>query len=61
MTPERWKWLQYEGPEDVRLTKDEVKEGWHFCFDWDCLLIHKDDPEYDCCTCPHKEDWKNEN
>jgi hypothetical protein len=33
------------------LTKEEAEEGWHFCWDWDGLLIHKDDPEAECCTC----------
>jgi hypothetical protein len=26
---------------------------WHFCIDWDCLLIHKNGPEFESCTCVH--------
>ena len=38
------------------LTSQEIEEGWHFCWDWDGLLIHKDDPEAESCTCrKHKE------
>jgi hypothetical protein len=33
------------------LTEAEVKEGWHFCPEWDFLLIHPDDPEAECCDC----------
>lgn len=32
------------------LTADEKKE-WHFCWDWDGMLIHKDDREFECCMC----------
>ena len=35
----------------LHLTKAEYDAGWHFCFDWDGMLIHKDWPEADCCTC----------
>ena len=33
------------------LTDAEIKEGWHFCCEWDGLLIHPDDEEAKCCTC----------
>lgn len=26
--------------------------GFHYCPDWDGLLIHSSDPEAECCTCP---------
>jgi hypothetical protein len=32
------------------LTQDEVTQGWHFCPDWDFLLIGPDSPEMECCT-----------
>lgn len=35
---------------DEELTADEQKE-WHFCWDWDGMLIHKDDREFECCVC----------
>lgn len=34
-----------------KLTKEEIKQGWHFCPDWDFMLIHRDWPEYHSCTC----------
>ena len=39
---------------DATLTQKEVDEGWHFCWDWDGLLIHTSDLEYDCCSCPNR-------
>lgn len=36
---------------DLDLTLEENKAGWVFCCEWDGLLIHKDDPEAECCTC----------
>ena len=35
----------------AKLTAAEVKEGWHFCPDWDFLLIHPDTQEAECCNC----------
>lgn len=34
-----------------RLTDEEIAEGYHFCLEWDGLLIHRDDPEARCCDC----------
>lgn len=38
---------------NARLTKEEVVEGWHFCCEWDGLLIGPGmEQEIDCgCTC----------
>jgi hypothetical protein len=33
------------------LTKEEIEDGWHFCCDWDGMLIHPELPEGDCCNC----------
>ena len=53
MTPERYHKLMKA---DERLTKEEFEAGWHFCYDWDGLLIGPEDPEYDVCTCrPNKQ------
>jgi hypothetical protein len=53
MTNERYHYLISKEAMDKNetLTKEEAEEGWHFCWDWDGLLIHKDDPEAECCTC----------
>jgi hypothetical protein len=55
MTPQRYKHLEKYG--DPLLT-DEVREGWHYCGDWDGMLIHISWTEYEACTCGHKEAWK---
>jgi hypothetical protein len=34
----------------ITLTDEEQLE-WHFCWDWDGLLIHKSSPEFECCSC----------
>jgi hypothetical protein len=36
---------------EYKLTPEEVKEGWHFCWSWDGILIHTSDEEYKCCEC----------
>ncbi|MCK5613692.1 hypothetical protein KAR91_68140 [Candidatus Pacearchaeota archaeon] len=35
----------------VKLTKDERKAGWHFCYDWDEMLIGPGTPEAAACLC----------
>lgn len=49
MTKERYNELMSN--EDAKLTDEEIALGYHFCWDWDGLLIHKDDPEAKCCSC----------
>jgi hypothetical protein len=49
MAPERYK--QLEQDTSLRLTPEEVADGWHFCHDFDGLLIHKEWPEAEVCTC----------
>lgn len=34
-----------------QLTPVEAADGWHFCLDWDGMLIHPTDEEGECCTC----------
>ena len=36
--------------DSITLTEEEQRE-WHFCWDWDGLLIHKDDDEFEACVC----------
>lgn len=33
------------------LTPEEIADGWHFCLDWDCMLIHPSHPEFEACAC----------
>jgi hypothetical protein len=48
MTPQRHRELM-DNPM-LKLTAEE-KQRWHFCWDWDGLLIEADSPEFSCCTC----------
>ena len=47
-----------------RLTEEELSLGWHFCVDWDCMLVGPSMGEYEQCQCgPYEaaktdaEDW----
>lgn len=54
MTPERMQVLNSR--ESDKLTAQEMREGWHFCPDWDFLLVNMNDQEGEgqCCCC---EPW----
>ena len=45
---ERYRHLERTGD---ALTSEEFREGWHYCLEWDGMLIHPDWPESDCCPC----------
>lgn len=53
MTDERWTELMSD--QSLKLTEEEIAEGWHFCWDWDGLLIHKDSMEAKVCHCLEEE------
>lgn len=36
----------------AELSQTEILDGWHFCDDWDGMLIHPKSPEGEACTCP---------
>lgn len=57
MTYKRYKELNADFT--LELTDEEVDNGWHFCYDWDGLLIHKDSPEATVCTCRGNNDPNN--
>lgn len=48
MTPERRAELNKTGE---GLTLEEWFAGFHFCLEWDGLLVGPDDPEKEVCTC----------
>ena len=52
MKHQRWVALQegdnLNGP---HLTQEEIQEGWHFCWDWDGLLVGPGMGEIESCTC----------
>ncbi len=49
----------------VMLTAEELKNGWHWCDEWDGLLIHTDDIEFQHCKCEFmnkfRKDTTNDN
>lgn len=40
------------------LTAKEVSLGWHFCPDWDGLLVGPNTHEKEGCNCPELTDWE---
>lgn len=43
------------------LTPQEFEvEGWHFCHEWDGLLINPTWREHECCTCKTQEEIDKE-
>lgn len=52
MNQERWLFLESTG--NV-LTEEEISEGWHYCYDWDDMLIGPIMPEWDACICDIKK------
>lgn len=49
MTPERYRELCVNP--DAILTEQELREGYHFCPDWDYMLLHVSDVEMSGCCC----------
>jgi hypothetical protein len=49
MDDNRWMLLMHT--EDVELTAEEKRDGWHFCPDWDGLLVGPEMDEYESCRC----------
>lgn len=49
MSEERYKELMSSF--DGELTDKEIDDGWHFCNDWDGLLIHTTHDEMQGCHC----------
>jgi len=41
-----------------RLTKEELQQGAHYCWDWDELFVCPATREWECCTCYSKEEKK---
>lgn len=38
------------------LTDEEIKAGWHFCPEWDYLLVGPETADtWECCTCSIKK------
>lgn len=44
----RWKSLMRD---ELELYQEEIEDGWHFCWEWDGLLIHPTWGEFKYCSC----------
>lgn len=49
MTPDRYNSLMRD--DSLKLTPEEINEGWHFCSEWDCLLVGPGMGELEPCRC----------
>lgn len=59
MNKERYRQLEF-GPEGGKLTEQEVAQGWHFCPDWNDMLINVHRSEGDCCTCDKFQEMRED-
>ena len=49
---EHKRWIRLMESDSLQLTDEEIAQGWHFCGDWDWLLVGPSMPmEWDRCTC----------
>lgn len=51
MSTERWTALMDNDLE--QLTAEELADGWHFCWEWDGLLVGPNMGEIEFCECPY--------
>lgn len=49
MSDERYKSLMND--DSLKLTQAEIDVGWHFCVEWDGLLVGPGSHELFCCRC----------
>jgi hypothetical protein len=51
------RWREVMNDESKQLTSEEKEAGWHFCGEFDGLLVGPaEDAEWDCCTCFTQEE-----
>lgn len=54
-TMDKKRFDELNGNDGRSLTESELAEGWHFCPDWDYLLVGPGSAEQDGCTCENNE------
>jgi hypothetical protein len=47
----RDRWSALMKGDNLQLTQDEIMAGWHFCWEWDGLLVGPGMDELKACTC----------
>lgn len=52
---DRARYYALQRDHSMTLSKDEIEQGWHFCPDWDYLLIGPKMPEMIGCLCDMPE------
>lgn len=45
------RYVKLNREEEPVLTDEEVSQGWHFCYDWDYLLVGPGTAEIESCNC----------
>jgi|GEM_PF-6976363 hypothetical protein len=53
------RWKEVMNDESKRLTNEEISKGWHFCYEFDGLLVgpaEGDGGEWACCSCFTQEE-----
>ena len=40
----------------LELRRDEIDRGWHWCYEWDGLLVGPDMEEWESCSCMSSEE-----
>ena len=50
MSNERYDELM-KSDSELKLTQEEINKGYHFCVEWDGLLIGHEMMEFDFCSC----------
>lgn len=48
MTQERWNFLMSDEGQNESLTEKEIKEGFHFCWEFDGLLRNSNEEDFKC-------------
>lgn len=51
MSMDKERWTQLMKDDSLKLSESELDQGWHFCPDWDGLLVGPEMGEYEYCTC----------
>ncbi len=55
MTNERYKRLMVDGEDE--LTRDEIYSGWHWCHEFDGLLVGPQMGEFKFCKCLSRDEF----